>query len=55
MEEFVVSEMVTKDYLENTLTAKLSELKVELVKWIIGTVGAAAVTLLVAILRFGRM
>ena len=55
MEDFVVSEMVTKDYLENTLTAKLSELKFELVKWIIGTVGAASVTLLVAILRFGRM
>jgi hypothetical protein len=55
MEEFVVSEMVTKDYLEYTLAAKFSELKFELVKWIIGTVGAAAVTLLVAILRLGRM
>jgi hypothetical protein len=55
MEDFVVSEMVTKDYLENTLTAKLSELKFELVKWIIGTAGAVGLTLLVTILRFGRM
>jgi hypothetical protein len=51
MEEFVVNELVTKEYLEH----KLSDLKFELVKWIVGTVGAVGLTLLVAILRLGRI
>jgi hypothetical protein len=55
MEDFVVSEVVTKDYLEHTLTAKLAELKFELVKWIVGSAAAAGITLLLAIFRLGRV
>ena len=50
MEETVVSDLVTNEYLES----KLAELKFELVKWIVGSVGAATVTMLVALFRVGR-
>jgi hypothetical protein len=54
MEEAVVSDMVTKEYFETTLASKLAELKFEIVKWIVGSVAASTVTLLVALIRIGR-
>ncbi len=73
MEEFVVGELVTRDYfrdhldsklvevnskfvqLEAKIDAKLSDLELRLVRWVVGSVGAAAigiiVTLLVALFR----
>ena len=54
MEESVVSDLVTKEYFETTLASKLAELKFEIVKWIVGSVGAATVTVLVALFRLGR-
>ena len=54
MEEFIVSDTVTKDYLDHTLTAKLADLKFEMVKWIVGSVGAATVALLAALIRFAK-
>ena len=47
----LISELVTKEYLD----VRLSELTFEMMKWIIGSVGAATITLLVAIVRFGRL
>ena len=50
MEEYVVSEQVTKEHLD----AKLAERKFELVKWIVGSAGAATLALLIALFRIGR-
>jgi hypothetical protein len=49
-----VSDLVAKEYFETTLASKLAELKFEIIKWIVGSVGAATVTLLVALFRVGR-
>jgi hypothetical protein len=53
LEEFVVGEVVTKDHLDTKLAeldTKLAELKLEMIRWIVGTVGAAAVGIVVTIL-----
>jgi hypothetical protein len=62
MEEFVISELVTKDYFD----AKLAELRAEfrgelkseiaaletrLIRWMVGTVGGATIALVVTMLR----
>lgn len=54
LEENVIDEVVTRDHLDKTLDARLAEMKFELVKWIVGSVGAATLTILAAILRFAR-
>jgi predicted HAD superfamily phosphohydrolase len=61
LEEFVVGEVVTKDHLDTKLAelvTKLAEMKLEMIRWIVGTVGAASigiiVTILVALLRIAR-
>jgi hypothetical protein len=46
LEEFVVSEVVTKDHLDT----KLAKLKLEMIRWIVGTVGAAGIGIVVMIL-----
>jgi hypothetical protein len=63
IEEYVVSETITKEYFEATLDAKLfalqidaklAALKYEILKWVVGSVGAATVTILVALFRFTK-
>jgi uncharacterized protein YlxW (UPF0749 family) len=54
----VVGEVVTKDHLDAKfaqLDTKLAEMKLEMIRWIVGTVGATGVgivvTILVALIR----
>jgi hypothetical protein len=54
MKGSVVSDLVTKEYFETTLASKLAELKFEIVNCSVGSVGAATVTVLVALFRVGR-
>jgi uncharacterized protein YlxW (UPF0749 family) len=46
MEEFVVGEVVTKDHLDT----KQAELKLEMIRWIVGTVGVTGIGIVVTIL-----
>ncbi len=53
VEDYVASDLVTNESMKQVLDARLAEMKFELVKWIVGAVGAATLTLLAAIIRFG--
>lgn len=61
MEEFVVGELVTRDYFRDHLDSKLAEFKatidtkfsdleLRLVRWVVGSVGVAAVGIIVTVL-----
>jgi hypothetical protein len=54
IEDYVASDLVTNESMKQLLDARVAELKFELIKWMIGSVGAATMTLLVAIIRFGK-
>lgn len=47
MEDFVLGEVVTKDFLE----AKLSELELRIIRWIVGMGGATLLAVLAALFR----
>lgn len=47
MEDFVLGEVVTKDFLE----AKLGELELRLIRWMVGMGGATLLAVLVALFR----
>jgi hypothetical protein len=58
MEEFVISELVTKDYFDAKLAqlraefrGELAALEARLIRWMVGTVGGATVALIVTMLR----
>ena len=53
VEDYVANDLVTNESMKQVLDARLAEMKFELVKWIVGAVGAATLTLLAAIIRFG--
>jgi hypothetical protein len=53
VEDDVAGDLVTNESMKQVLDARLAEMKFELVKWIVGAVGAATLTLLAAIIRFG--
>lgn len=65
MEEFVVSDLVTKEHLASKLAqleakfeTKLADVELRVVRWVVGSVGVAAVgivvTILVAMLRLPK-
>ena len=46
--------VTTECTMRQHLDARLSAMKYELVKWMIGAVGAATITLMVTIIRFAK-
>jgi hypothetical protein len=52
IEEQVSNDVMTKDFFETKLHSELADLKFEMLKWMVVTVAAATVTILVALVRF---